>query len=100
MSRGSDIAWKVAEPAPVLARLRCWWFGCEPDADDPAPPGQLDCRHCGRNVPYSDLVGDTRHHRFTQAARYWLFRKWIPGKCPYCRRRWRRCEQSVDHLPF
>lgn len=77
----------------------CWWFGCEPDPRDPAPPGYLECRRCGEFVEYSDLVGDTRRARFKRWISYWLFRKWWPRQCPFCRRRF-SCDESVDHIPF
>ena len=83
-----------------MKRLICWWLGCEEHPQDPAPPGYADCRRCGRIVDYGDMVGDTRHRRFTEAARYWLFRRWIPVKCGVCGRRWSECPDDNDHLPF
>jgi hypothetical protein len=68
----------------IVVRQLCWWFGCAPHPQDPAPPDELTCMHCGMNVPYGDLVGDTRHNRTMDWLRYWMWRRWIPAKCPAC----------------
>lgn len=83
----------------IRSRLVCWWFGCEEDPQDPAPPTYTHCVRCGELVSYSDLVGDTRHYRFSTAARYWLLRKWWPHRCGFCGHRY-TCNESVDHIPF
>jgi len=84
----------------VVSRLRCWWLGCEPHPQDPAPPDFLECQHCGEIVDYGDLVGDTRYNRFKAWCYYWLFRRWCPVKCGDCGRRWRDCDDAIDHIPF
>jgi len=68
--------------------IKCWWFGCEPHPQDPAPPEYITCDRCGENVGYGDLVGDTRHNRFKSWCNYYLFRKWIPEKCKSCEKRY------------
>lgn len=79
--------------------LRCWWFGCEPHPQDPAPPEFLECYRCGGIVDYGDLVGYTRHERAKDWAHYWMFRKWWPKKCFDCGHRW-KCDETKDHIPF
>lgn len=79
--------------------LYCWWFGCERHPDDWSPPDASSCFRCGGYVEYSDMVGDTRHHRFMgrlRSIRHFFFRR----KCPDCGRRFRRCDEGVDHIPF
>jgi len=88
------------EVKAIVSRIRCWWFGCEGHPQDPAPPEYLECMYCGDIVPYGDMVGDTRHNRFKAWAIYWFWRKWWPAKCADCGRRWRACDESVDHIPF
>jgi len=80
--------------------IKCWWFGCRPNPWNSAPMDYVDCELCGEVMEYADLVGDTRHNRFKSWCHYWLFRKWIPGKCPYCGNRWKQCDDSYDHIPF
>jgi len=81
-------------------KVRCWWFGCEIHLQDYSPPEETICVHCGDLVSYGDMVGDTRHNRFKEWARYWLWRKWFPAKCFACGRRWRICDENIDHIPF
>ena len=84
-------------------KILCWWFGCQPDKEEyqNAPLGYpLACKRCDCLPDYADLVGDTKHNRFKKNLSYWLFRKWIPAKCEYCGRRWRKCDESIDHIPF
>lgn len=47
----------------MVVRLRCWWYGHEQHPQDPTPPDEATCMHCGGYVPYGDMVGDTRHNR-------------------------------------
>jgi hypothetical protein len=84
---------------PVIRRVRCWWYGHEQHPQDSAPPDEATCMHCGEYVPYGDMVGDTRHNRLMERLRYWLFRRWIPSKCPACGGRF-RCLQDCDGVPF
>jgi len=83
----------------IVVRLRCWWFGCEPHPQDSALPDELTCMHCGRNVPYGDMVGDTRHNRTMDWLRYWLWRRWLPAKCPACGARYGH-RGDCDGIPF
>lgn len=80
--------------------ILCWWFGCKPDPYCTRAPGYCPCVRCGIGVTYSDLVGDTKHNRFIENLKYYLFRKWVPPKCEYCGRRFAKCDDSIDHLPF
>lgn len=76
-------------------KLRCWWFGCRgynPDYDDL-------CGRCGQEIPYHDLVGDTRHEYFKFLLKYWFYRKWIPEKCKDCNKRYGR-HTDCDEIPF
>lgn len=82
-----------------VVRLRCWWLGCEPHPQDPAPPEYVTCMHCGEPVPYGDMVGDTRHNRATDWLRYWLWRRWYPAKCLACGGRF-GCRDGCDGIPF
>lgn len=82
-----------------VVRQICWWFGCAPHPQDTAPPDELECMHCGMNVPYSDMVGDTRHNRTIGWLRYWLWRRWIPAKCYACGARFGHRE-NCDGVPF
>jgi len=55
----------------LLARGRCWWFGCDPSGEHHYDYGHEEYRqHCGRcgclDVDYADLIGDTRHRRFVR----------------------------------
>lgn len=83
------------------SRLRCWWFGCEahPQEHCHRDDGWLTCMHCGHEVPYGDLVGDTRHNRAKAWARYWLWRRWWPERCGDCGGRWTH-DETKDHVPF
>jgi hypothetical protein len=84
-----------------VSRARCWWFGCEehPQECCHSDADMFTCLHCGEEVSYSDLVGDTRHNRAKAWAHYWLWRKWWPYKCADCGGRWRH-DEGIDHLPF
>ena len=79
--------------------IRCWWFGCEQHQQDPSPPDNALCIHCGEYIEYSDLVGDTRHSRFKEFCARFSWRRLFPKRCPDCGRRYRH-DESVDHLPF
>ena len=87
-----------------MRNLRCWWFGCEPHPEDPAPIEHLECMHCGELMDYEGLVGITRYRAFKEWCRYWFFRKWWPVKCEVCGKRWRKCQSDEEHfeanLPF
>lgn len=85
----------------LVSRARCWWFGCEAHPQEYCHRNDdwLTCMHCGREVPYGDLVGDTRHNRAKAWVHYWLWRKWWPARCPTCGGRW-ACDKTQDHLPF
>ena len=85
-----------------VIRLRCWWFGCEPDYDQigNVDPDFYTCQHCGEYVMYSNLVRDIRHNRFKAWCNYWLYRKWWPTKCDECGRRWRECDCDEECMPF
>jgi hypothetical protein len=71
-----------------VMRLLCWWFGCEGDPQDPAPPEYLQCRRCSDSVSYGDMVGDTRHNKFKEFVLYWFWKKWAPDKCIDCGKRY------------
>lgn len=94
---------RTGHPPQTLARrLLCWWFGHVQHDQDPAPPEQARCCHCDTPIPYSDMVGDTRHARFVDILRtvwWWMFRKWWPKPCSDCGRRF-GCDETIDHLPF
>ena len=89
-----------------MKRLLCWWFGCAPDFDDEGVlldyqyGGDPKCKRCGDDVCFGDIVGDTRHNRLIEWLKNWLYSKWIPLKCEYCGRIWRKCDKSIDHIPF
>lgn len=58
--------------------------------------------HCGECVPYSDMVGDTRHARFMDYLRrmYWhVIGRWRPTNCPACGGRG-GCKPGCDGIPF
>lgn len=79
--------------------LYCWWFGCEQHEWDPTPPDEATCQRCGEHVTYADMIGETRHRWFMD----WLIGIWrfiLPRKCPDCGRRYRDCDETVDHIPF
>lgn len=88
---------------PLIARLACWWYGCQPDYDRPsaiAPDYIVPCKRCGApDTSYADRVGDTRHHRTRAALRYWLYRRWWPAPCSECGGRWRH-RDGCDGFPF
>jgi len=90
---------QVPRPLGRIACVSCWWFGCEPHPQDPGWPDELECMHCSRNIPYCDLVGDTRHNRMMDWIRHWLFHRWIPEKCPACGARFSHCN-NCDGIPF
>jgi len=74
----------------------CAWFGCSASVDVWDRDGGPWCSLCGRYVEYDDLAGDTRHNRLM--ARLRAFRDWF-RPCSQCGH-WRRCDESVDHIPF
>lgn len=79
----------------------CNWFGCKGpgfDPDDFLPRSGSLCVRCGEEIPYGDLVGDTRHNRTARRLAYWLFRKWWPEKCT-CGKRFAH-EETDRCLPF
>lgn len=80
--------------------INCWYFGHEHHPDDSTPIEAITCIKCGELMSYDDLVGDTRHLRLIDFMRHWFFRKWFPAKCTACGRRWRECDETVDHIPF
>lgn len=83
----------------IPAKLLCWWFGCEPDYiarayNHDATP----CTRCGaHDVSYSDMVGDTRHHRFVEALSFW--KRWLPARCGDCHKRFGD-HSKCDDIPF
>lgn len=79
--------------------VRCWWFGCERHEQDMTDPDYVHCMHCDQHISYSDLVGDTRHYRLVQWWRRLILRKPFL-KCDDCGRRWRTCDDAIDHIPF
>jgi len=85
----------------LCSRPRCWWLGCEAHPQEYCHRNDdwLTCLHCGREVGYGDLVGDTRHNRAKEWARYWFWRKWWPERCSTCGGRWTH-DETKDHLPF
>lgn len=83
----------------TVVRLRCWWYGHEQHPQDPTPPDEATCMHCGDYVPYGDMVGDTRHNRTMDWLRYWMWRRWLPEKCPACGARYGH-RGNCDGIPF
>ena len=81
----------------MITKFRCWWFGCEPHPQDPAPPEYLECQHCGGYVDYYSLVGICVYRTVTEWLAYWLLRKWFPVKCKDCGNRY-GCDDGC--LPF
>lgn len=79
--------------------LYCWWFGCCQHDQDPTPPEYATCFRCGESVSYAHMVGDTPHGAFMAGFRD-AVRCIFPRKCPDCGRRYRACDESVDHIPF
>ena len=76
----------------------CWWVGCRPDPNHPAPP--TPCTRCGSiDISYDDLVGETRANSARMIARRYLLRWWLPEKCPTCGHRY-SCGPSCDDIPF
>lgn len=86
-----------------LKRVTCWWFGCEPDMEAIEHSYHYECVPCSRcgapDVSYADQVGDTRHHRAKEWARWWLWRRWLPAKCHDCGNRFGNHDQC-DDVPF
>jgi hypothetical protein len=85
-----------------VVRLRCWWFGHEQHPQDYTPPDEATCMHCGEYVPYSDMVGDTRHNRAIDSMhRVWwhIVGRWLPHKCHACGERF-KCKPDCDGIPF
>lgn len=85
----------------TVVRLRCWWFGCEPDYDHPcelSPNYVVRCQRCGASdTNYADRVGDTRHNRLMAWLGYWGFRRWWPERCKDCGNRFGDHDEC---LPF
>ena len=85
----------------MLTRLYCWWFGCEPDYQAHLYIDGLEltpCARCGaEDCTYNDMVGYTRHARFVEFWRYWLWRKWVPRPCVDCGK---RGGNHDDCIPF
>ena len=79
--------------------LYCWWFGCAPHPQDPSPPDVVTCFKCGEYVTYADLVGDTRHYRL-MGRLHRIRRFFYSRKCIDCGRRYRACDETLEHLPF
>lgn len=82
-----------------LTLIHCWWFGCEQHPQDPTPPDQASCMHCGEYVDYADMVGDTRHNRFKDFIQRFSWRRIWPVKCCDCGHRF-KCDLNKDHIPF
>lgn len=85
----------------MLERLLCWWFGCAPDYEAMRHDCEcVPCERCGaHDTTYADMVGDTRHNRTMDWLRYWLWRRWLPAKCPACGERF-GCRGDCDGIPF
>jgi len=79
--------------------MHCWWFGCEMNPQDPSPVEEATCMHCGELISYADMVGDTRHGRMMDRLHRALRLLW-PKRCTDCGRKWRACDENVDHIPF
>jgi hypothetical protein len=79
--------------------LRCWWFGCYQHDMDATPPEEAECARCGGYIDYGDRVGDTRHQRFLDRLSR-IQRLFWPKRCTDCGRKWRKCDESIDHMPF
>ena len=57
----------------LLSVALCWWFGCDPDYPLAVYGEGVPCKRCECcDVPYGDLVGDTRHRRFVESLKYWV----------------------------
>jgi len=92
-----------------LKKLKCWWFGCEPDIENITTylvdygirvETKIPCKRCkASDIPTSELSDDSRHERAKKFLNYFLFRKWIPQKCEYCGHRYSH-DQRIDHQPF
>lgn len=84
-----------------MKRLSCWWFGCNPDYEAMQHYCKyVPCKRCGaHDTPYADRVGDTRHNRAMGWLRYWLWRRWLPTKCPACGSRFEH-RSDCDWIPF
>ena len=80
------------------SRLVCWAFGHVPCYNAYSEPIQCKRCDCG-DIPYEELVCDSRYARLIESVRYYGFRKWWPRKCRECGHRW-RCDDSVSHVPF
>lgn len=86
-----------------LARLACWWFGCQPFYEaEHHGSGLIPCERCGaEDTSYADRVGDTRHARMVdqlQRLRWRLLDSWRPKPCPACGKR--KCAVDCDGIPF
>lgn len=87
----------MPELVTPVKKLWCWWFGCAPHPDDPAPLEHVHCAHCDEVIGYDEYVSRSRHDRLVEALRYWLYRRWIPERCGDCGKRW---GQHDECLPF
>lgn len=81
----------------LLARVWCWWFGCDPSGEHHYEEYHQHCGRCGcLDVDYADLIGDTRHRRFVR----WITTpvRWLKRtpKCGVCGLPQDRC----DCIPF
>jgi len=78
-------------------RIICWFFGCRPHPDDPAPIEYLECERCGEVMTYEALAGVTRWQAVKDWCEWWLLRRWIPQRCLECGKRY---GEHRDCLPF
>lgn len=77
----------------------CWWFGHKPGK---FKENCIPCIRCGQyDIGYEGLVEDSRYTRVKEWLNYYLFRKWLPEKCPDCGRRYGKANCDIcDDLPF
>ena len=59
--------------------IRCWLFGHSPNWDTWQGGVLPKCKRCGEEVPYSDLVGDTRLNHFKERIKGIVLSFW-PAK--------------------
>ena len=83
----------------LLVSVRCWWLGCEPHPQDTAPADVCTCVYCGGCVSYGDFVGYSRFNRSLGWLRHWMWRRWLPEKCPACGSRYVH-RGDCDGIPF
>lgn len=94
----AKVSKSAVEPVVMwLSRVRCWWLGCEPHPQDPAPVEYLDCQHCGERMDYEGLAGINRYSEYTYLFIYWLYRRWFPKPCGDCKKRY---GDHSDCIPF